>query len=106
MITPRTASFIYSAIRTPFGRYGARLSMARRVPAGVVGVISPFNVPIILGIRSVAPALALGNAVILKPDPVPRSRAVSPSPEYSKKLACPRVCCKCSLAVLMPAKPW
>jgi benzaldehyde dehydrogenase (NAD) len=43
--------------------------MARRVPAGVVGVISPFNVPIILGIRSVAPALALGNAVILKPDP-------------------------------------
>ncbi|MGW0595332.1 benzaldehyde dehydrogenase [Streptosporangium sp. NPDC002607] len=46
-----------------------RLSMARRMPAGVVAVISPFNVPIILGIRSVAPALALGNAVILKPDP-------------------------------------
>ncbi|GGO76286.1 aldehyde dehydrogenase [Nonomuraea cavernae] len=46
-----------------------RLSMARRMPVGVVGVISPFNVPIILGIRSVAPALALGNAVILKPDP-------------------------------------
>ena len=43
--------------------------MARQVPAGVVAVISPFNVPIILGIRSVAPALALGNAVILKPDP-------------------------------------
>ena len=40
-----------------------RLSMARQVPAGVVAVISPFNVPIILGIRSVAPALALGNAV-------------------------------------------
>jgi benzaldehyde dehydrogenase (NAD) len=46
-----------------------RLSMTRRVPAGVVTVISPFNVPIILGIRSVAPALALGNAVLLKPDP-------------------------------------
>jgi len=46
-----------------------RLSMARRLPAGVVAVISPFNVPIILGIRSVAPALALGNAVLLKPDP-------------------------------------
>ncbi|EGD43217.1 benzaldehyde dehydrogenase [NAD+] [Nocardioidaceae bacterium Broad-1] len=46
-----------------------RLSMARRMPAGVVTVIAPFNVPIILGIRSVAPALALGNAVILKPDP-------------------------------------
>jgi benzaldehyde dehydrogenase (NAD) len=46
-----------------------RLSMARRVPVGVVGVIAPFNAPLILAIRSVAPALALGNAVVLKPDP-------------------------------------
>jgi benzaldehyde dehydrogenase (NAD) len=46
-----------------------RVSMARRVPAGVVGVISPFNAPLILSIRSVAPALALGNSVVLKPDP-------------------------------------
>src|SRR5437762_11653801 len=43
--------------------------MARRVPAGVVGVIAPFNFPLILGMRSVAPALAVGNAVVLKPDP-------------------------------------
>ncbi|MFV2196417.1 aldehyde dehydrogenase family protein [Nocardiopsis sp. LOL_012] len=46
-----------------------RLSFSRQVPAGVVGVIAPFNVPLILGIRSVAPALAVGNAVLLKPDP-------------------------------------
>ncbi|WP_435106915.1 benzaldehyde dehydrogenase [Nocardiopsis synnemataformans] len=46
-----------------------RLSFSRQVPVGVVGVIAPFNVPLILGIRSVAPALAVGNAVILKPDP-------------------------------------
>jgi benzaldehyde dehydrogenase (NAD) len=46
-----------------------RLSMVRRVPAGVVGVIAPFNAPLILSIRSVAPALALGNTVVLKPDP-------------------------------------
>lgn len=46
-----------------------RLSMARRQPVGVVGVIAPFNAPIILAIRSIAPALALGNAVLLKPDP-------------------------------------
>jgi benzaldehyde dehydrogenase (NAD) len=44
-------------------------SFARRHPAGVVTVISPFNFPLILSIRSVAPALALGNAVLLKPDP-------------------------------------
>ena len=46
-----------------------RLSWSRRVPAGVVGVIAPFNFPLILAARSVAPALALGNAVVLKPDP-------------------------------------
>ena len=66
----------YEAASLPSRPYGElvpseepRLSMVRRYPAGVVGVISPFNVPIILGIRSVAPALALGNAVLLKPDP-------------------------------------
>jgi benzaldehyde dehydrogenase (NAD) len=46
-----------------------RLSYARRQPHGVVGVISPFNFPLILSLRSVAPALAAGNAVVLKPDP-------------------------------------
>ncbi|MCN9241746.1 aldehyde dehydrogenase family protein [Streptomyces sp. RY43-2] len=38
-----------------------------REPVGVVGVISPFNFPLFLSIKSVAPALALGNAVVLKP---------------------------------------
>ena len=47
---------------------GGRMSIARRVPHGVVGVISPFNFPLILSIRAVSPALATGNAVILKPD--------------------------------------
>ncbi|MFI0449510.1 benzaldehyde dehydrogenase [Actinomadura sp. 6N118] len=46
-----------------------RWSLARQRPAGVVTVIAPFNVPLILSMRSVAPALALGNAVLLKPDP-------------------------------------
>ncbi len=45
-----------------------RESVARRVPLGVVGVISPWNFPQILSVRAVAPALALGNAVVLKPD--------------------------------------
>jgi len=45
-----------------------RMSMAIRVPVGVVAVITPWNVPLVLAMRSVAPALALGNAVVLKPD--------------------------------------
>jgi len=52
-------------LRTP----SPRLSFARRLPVGVVGVIAPFNVPIVLSMRAIAPALALGNAVVVKPDP-------------------------------------
>jgi len=36
---------------------------------GVVGAITPWNFPLILGMRVVAPALALGNTVVLKPSP-------------------------------------
>jgi aldehyde dehydrogenase (NAD+) len=38
-----------------------------RKPVGVVSVIAPWNFPYILTLRAVAPALALGNAVVLKP---------------------------------------
>ncbi|MFJ6651450.1 aldehyde dehydrogenase family protein [Microbacterium sp. NPDC091313] len=71
-----TASETYEASALPSAPLGQilsseepRLSLAQRVPVGVVGVIAPFNVPLILAIRAVAPALALGNAVLLKPDP-------------------------------------
>jgi acyl-CoA reductase-like NAD-dependent aldehyde dehydrogenase len=42
------------------------LSMAVRVPVGVVLGIAPWNAPIILGIRAIAFPLACGNTVILK----------------------------------------
>lgn len=45
-----------------------QMSFARRIPHGVVGIIAPFNFPLILAMRAVAPALAAGNSVILKPD--------------------------------------
>ncbi|MDR0593670.1 MAG: aldehyde dehydrogenase family protein [Bifidobacteriaceae bacterium] len=38
-----------------------------RQPLGVICVISPWNFPFVLSMRSVMPALALGNAVVLKP---------------------------------------
>jgi benzaldehyde dehydrogenase (NAD) len=46
----------------------SRLSFAQRVPLGVIAAITPWNAPVILGIRVIAPALALGNAVVIKPD--------------------------------------
>ncbi|MEU1370226.1 aldehyde dehydrogenase family protein [Streptomyces sp. NPDC005803] len=39
-----------------------------RIPVGVVGVISPFNFPFLVTMKSVSPALALGNAVVVKPN--------------------------------------
>ncbi|WP_436931777.1 aldehyde dehydrogenase family protein [Halosimplex halobium] len=44
-------------------------NQVKRVPAGVVAVITPWNFPLSLAVRAVAPALALGNAVVLKPAP-------------------------------------
>ncbi|MFN7944651.1 MAG: NAD-dependent succinate-semialdehyde dehydrogenase [Blastocatellia bacterium] len=38
-----------------------------KVPLGVVGAISPWNFPLVLAVRKVAPALAAGCAVVLKP---------------------------------------
>lgn len=38
-----------------------------RKPVGVVGLMGPFNFPMFLAIRTVSPALAVGNAVVLKP---------------------------------------
>jgi benzaldehyde dehydrogenase (NAD) len=46
-----------------------RQSVARRIPIGVVGIITPWNSPFLLASRAIAPALTMGNAVILKPDP-------------------------------------
>lgn len=42
-------------------------SFTRREPYGVVGVITPWNVPINQAARAGAPALAAGNVVVLKP---------------------------------------
>jgi len=50
---------------TPDGK-GA-LNYAVRKPLGVVGIITPWNLPLLLLTWKVAPALACGNAVVVKP---------------------------------------
>ena len=42
-------------------------SRVYRQPAGVVGIISPWNFPFHLANRSIAPAIACGNAIVVKP---------------------------------------
>ena len=51
----------------------------RHVPYGVVGGITPFNAPVNLLVQKVGPALAAGNAIVIKPHPagVRTARAVA-----------------------------
>jgi acyl-CoA reductase-like NAD-dependent aldehyde dehydrogenase len=46
-----------------------KLAFTLRVPLGIVGAISPFNFPLNLVAHKLAPALAAGCAVVLKPAP-------------------------------------
>lgn len=43
------------------------IGMTRRVPFGVIAGITPFNAPINLLVQKVAPAIAVGNAIVIKP---------------------------------------
>ncbi len=69
-----------AAITRPMGELLATsipgaYSIAQRIPFGVVGAISPWNAPLVLGIRSIAIPLAVGNTVVMKPSEDARSRA-------------------------------
>ncbi len=46
---------------------GNVLAMVTREPVGVVGAIVPWNFPLMIGAWKLAPALAMGNSVVLKP---------------------------------------
>ncbi len=75
----RTAQFIAACAREALSLGGevlpldaapagaGRFGFARRVPFGVVGAVTPFNAPANLLMQKVAPALAVGNAVVCKP---------------------------------------
>ncbi len=47
------------------GRFG----FTTRIPYGVVAAVTPFNGPVNLLIQKVAPAIAMGNSVVVKPSP-------------------------------------
>jgi benzaldehyde dehydrogenase (NAD) len=44
-----------------------KISLSHAVPLGVIGLIVPWNYPMSLAMRALAPGLAYGNAVVLKP---------------------------------------
>ena len=64
--------FFAGAVRCMHGPVAAEYlaghtSMIRRDPVGVVGSIAPWNYPLMMGAWKLAPALAAGNTIVIKP---------------------------------------
>ena len=72
------AGIVRSLEGTSAGEYlGGHTSYVRREPVGVVGQVAPWNYPFMMAIWKIAPALAAGNTVVLKPsDTTPASASL------------------------------
>jgi aldehyde dehydrogenase (NAD+) len=67
----RAASFPYLDPLPPnIGARGLGQGVILKEPIGVVAAITPFNFPLYLNLVKVVPALAMGNAVVLRPSPM------------------------------------
>ncbi|KIO29040.1 hypothetical protein M407DRAFT_173561 [Tulasnella calospora MUT 4182] len=68
---PEWLDYYAALLRTHSGfvapTQGTLLNYVTRVPLGVVAQITPFNHPMLISIKKIAPALAAGNSVIVKP---------------------------------------
>lgn len=61
------ADEIYKVREVP-DHIDGKVNHVHRLPLGVIASISPFNFPMNLSMRTIAPAIALGNSVVHKPD--------------------------------------
>ncbi|GAB4417372.1 MAG: aldehyde dehydrogenase family protein [Bacteroidia bacterium] len=57
-------------VNIDYGAGAGRSAFVQRFPVGPVAAISPFNFPLNLALHKVAPALAVGCPVVLKPSPL------------------------------------
>lgn len=69
-MVPSKLRYYASLVRTEYGRAlepkPGSFSMVLRQPMGVAGIIAPWNSPVVLMIRSLAPALAAGTTTVIK----------------------------------------
>lgn len=68
---PEWFEYFSALIRTHEGTlppfFGPYVNYVKRVPLGVCGLITPWNHPMLIAIKKIAPALATGNCVVVKP---------------------------------------
>ncbi len=99
--------FFAGACRTQHGAVAGEYlpghtSMIRRDPIGVVASIAPWNYPLMMAAWKIAPAIAAGNTVVIKPSeqtPLYRAQArATSSPRF-----CPKVWSTSSSAAARPS---
>ncbi|KAF8138389.1 aldehyde dehydrogenase domain-containing protein [Boletus edulis] len=70
-LTAQIRHYYAAVLRTHQGfvapTQGKLLNYVQRIPLGVVAQITPFNHPLFIAVKKIAPALAAGNSVIVKP---------------------------------------
>ena len=68
---PEWFEYFGALIRTHEGTvppfFGPYINYVNRVPLGVVAQITPWNHPMLIAIKKIAPAIATGNSIVLKP---------------------------------------
>jgi acyl-CoA reductase-like NAD-dependent aldehyde dehydrogenase len=68
---PEWFEYFGSLIRTHEGScppfVGNYVNYVQRVPLGVCGLLTPWNHPMLIAVKKIAPALACGNSIVLKP---------------------------------------
>ena len=69
-MVPSKLRYYASLVRTEYGRAlepkPGSFSIVLRQPMGIAGIIAPWNSPVVLMIRSLAPALAAGTTTVIK----------------------------------------
>lgn len=67
----KTVRYYAEALDKVYGEVGPqtqdRISFAVHEPLGVIGCIVPWNFPLLMAVWKIAPALAMGNSIVLKP---------------------------------------
>ena len=68
---PEWFEYFGALIRTHEGTvppfFGPYINYVQRVPLGVCGLLTPWNHPLLIAIKKIAPAIAAGNSIVLKP---------------------------------------
>jgi phenylacetaldehyde dehydrogenase len=68
---PEWFEYFAALIRTHEGTvppfFGPYVNYVKRVPLGVCGLLTPWNHPLLIAIKKIAPAIACGNSIVLKP---------------------------------------